>query len=61
MIITIKYESDTLIPKEWEVVFKEFQKRVLDDRYEPDKIICDLSYFRSSILKWIVNHSEVKK
>lgn len=53
--IKIEYYSDTLIPKEIEDLIELTHKRIMDNRYEPDKINIDISNLKSGILKWIVN------
>jgi len=53
MKIKLEYESDTLLPEEMMNKFNEMQRRILECRYENDKIICHIGWLRSELIHWI--------
>ena len=60
MKITIQYESETLLPKELVDEFDLMRKRIMENKYEPDKIFLNISTMKSKIIKWIAdNRTEV--
>jgi hypothetical protein len=61
MKIKLEYESDTLLPAEIMNDFNEMQRRILDNKYEPDKIICNVGWLRGKIIRWIDHNSIIEK
>jgi hypothetical protein len=61
MIQRIKYESDTLLPKEIAKLFAKTIDRIIDVRYEEDKINCTISQLKGDIIRWLSNNKQEDK
>jgi hypothetical protein len=49
---TVRYESALVLPDEIDVRVDLMKKRILENPYEPDKIIGDIENFRGFLIRW---------
>jgi hypothetical protein len=59
--IELVYNSDTFLPKELSDKFKETERKVIENRSEPDKINCHIMNLRGEVLKWLSSNGKIKQ
>lgn len=55
---TLKYESELVLPDEIDLQLKSMERRILDDLYEPDKVLCNIGNFRGYLIRWFADKQQ---
>lgn len=56
--IVIKYESETLLPKELEDAINKMRKNIYESKHEEDKIYLSIERLRHQIINWLHTNKE---
>lgn len=54
----IEYESKYIMPEEIMDIIDIMEKRIIDDKYEPDKILCNTGNLRGALIGWFAKNYE---
>jgi SMC interacting uncharacterized protein involved in chromosome segregation len=52
----LKYNSDTVLPQEITKMIIKTEEKIKDDRYELDKINCNMGRLRKDLILWFDKH-----
>jgi hypothetical protein len=55
-MITIKYESEMLLPEELRNNLKGLEFKILRDQFEADKINIHIARFKFDLVQWLSDH-----